>query len=132
MFLRRWLDENPGAQPIRLAYAGLVDPCELGISYVPAPVWRQYGSEGSGSGPKPGYYAISVNLLRGMSFMLPDAVGRRALSRHSDYENFLPLKPIATAGFSIYIFLVDLRTANLWRQQLGFEVLRSDYQAAVP
>jgi hypothetical protein len=84
LFLKRWLEGHPEAQPIGLAYsppAWLFDPKDVGIDYTLPPPGI--------FGPQPGWYAICVRELR---------------ERDGRYAYFLRFKPVATAGYSIYIY----------------------------
>lgn len=65
---------------------------------------------GEGCGPHPGYYAISVNALRGAGFR-----GHSA----GAYTYFLHFKPIARIGYSIYIYHLDRDECNRVREIIG-------------
>ncbi|MGO8745454.1 MAG: glycosyltransferase family 39 protein [Thermoguttaceae bacterium] len=116
LYLKRWLKEHPEAQPIALAYslpAWLLDPKDVGMVYtLPPPGPEVEPSDwpvGSGeTGPLPGWYAICVRRLR---------------ERDRQYEYFLRFKPVATAGYSIYIYNISVDDANRVRAELGLEPL---------
>ena len=55
-------------------------------------------------GPLPGYYALSVNEIYG---------------RSKQYRYFLHFEPVATAGYSIYIYHITRDEANRVRRELG-------------
>lgn len=93
--LQRWVDEHPEARPLFLAYFGSVDPRLAGIEFALPPR----------DAPQPGYYAISVNFLRGLKYEAPDGKGGFQVIGDQYYEAlFRRLKPIAMAGYSIYIY----------------------------
>jgi 4-amino-4-deoxy-L-arabinose transferase-like glycosyltransferase len=111
-YLKRWLDDHPEARPLGLAYFGSVPPSLAGIESegVPrGPASRgneENAASGSGEGPRPGWYAVSVNRLRG-----------------EDYGYFLQFRPVAMAGYSIYIYHLSPEDANRARRGLGLDEL---------
>lgn len=116
LFLKRWLDGHPQARPLHLAYFGRIDPALAGIEYTLPPKARP-ASAGDAAPPTaepalpPGWYAISVNLLRGFAWLVPDGEGRRQWIAGPEFQYFLSRTPAAMAGYSIYIYRVD--TAEL-------------------
>jgi len=62
-------------------------------------------------GPSPGYHALSVNEIYGHS---------------KGYRYFLNFEPIATAGYSIYIYHITLEDANRVRREMGLPELPED------
>lgn len=110
LFLRRWLDEHPEARPLHLAFYHRIDPCLFGLEYTLPQM------EGEG-GPTPGYYAISVNLLRGGLGMTDGKGGIAPITPHQ-FDYFRRLRPIARAGYSIYIYQIrpeDIATVGRHR-----------------
>ena len=106
-FLKRWLDEHPEAKPLNLAYFGYVDPKTFGIEYR-APVLP--AATEKGESPRhvpPGWYAISVNFVRGLPHFSYQGEGRGMVYAQDALERFQRLRPIATAGYSIYIYHVE-------------------------
>ncbi len=69
---------------------------------------------GEGCGPHPGYYAISVNALCGMGW---SGVSRGSLTY---FQHF---KPIARAGYSIYIYHIEKDECDRARTELGWPPL---------
>jgi hypothetical protein len=108
LYLKAWLDEHPEARPLGLAYWGSYDAWLAGIDHRLPPRGPQctIGRLGTPdqTGPLPGWYALSVNELR----------------RHTrDYDYFLRFRPVAMAGYSIYIYHVTPQEANRVRRDLG-------------
>jgi Dolichyl-phosphate-mannose-protein mannosyltransferase len=125
LYLKQWLDGHPEAKPLHLAYFNSADPSLLGIDYrLPAPdpgrLDRALRAHAQAFGPQPGYYAVSVHLLRGATFWIPDGQGGRSnISRHGEFDYFRRFRPIARAGYSIYIYKIETDEANRVRSQLG-------------
>jgi len=122
--LKRWLAAHPEARPLHLAFFHLLDPTKFGIEFEvppPGPGHRPSASaDAEGFSPKPGYYAVSVNFLRGMKADAPD--GRGGSFRVADREHFayfLRFRPIARAGYSIYIYHINAQQADAARRELG-------------
>ncbi len=102
LFLKRWLAEHPQASPVQLAYFGYCDPKYFGIDYR-APKLPPLAE---GADPKrailPGWYAISVNFVRGLPHFSYQGDGTRA--------NFAQdcARPISTAQADRHGWLFDL------------------------
>src|SRR5579875_749853 len=78
LYLKRWLDEHPEARPLGLAYFGYFDPRVAGIDFsLPpkGPVATSPVELTECLGPRPGWYAISVTLLRGYRYTIYDGRG---------------------------------------------------------
>ncbi len=125
--LKRWYDLHPEARPLGLAYNDLrsVDPRIAGIEYFVAPSGPAPGvpiqrSRANDLGPKPGWYAVNVNALRGDEWP-----ARRAYPDLAFYGYFLNFPPVAQAGYSIYIYHITLDDANRVRAQIGLPPLDS-------
>ena len=109
-FLKDWLDEHPDVRLEGLAYAGFVSPRLAGIPQTPFPMaaWDSEHHNRNGSlgkaGPQPGWYALSVSNIYGHG---------------NQYRYFLRFTPVATAGYSIYIYHVTPDEANRVRRELG-------------
>ena len=97
LYLKRWLDQHPEARPLGLAVQGPCDPALAGIAYTPPPPTPKSPNPTPLTTahdpfvPQPGWYALSVNRIR---------------SRTMEYEYFFRLRPVAMAGYSIYIYHV--------------------------
>lgn len=95
--LKRWIDGNPEANPIGVAYFGIATPALAGIDATAVPYGPGFEYEGDDPGPQPGWYAVSVNHLMGY--------------RHYDidrpkYVYLQRFEPVATIGYSIYVYRI--------------------------
>lgn len=112
LYLQRWYDSNPQARPLHLQYFGFVSPRDAKIEFEPVPQQlRPSGGPqppGDAAAPQPqnqqqrkipglvpGWYAISVNDLYGY---------RHYGGERDQYAYLRTLTPVATAGYSIYIY----------------------------
>jgi hypothetical protein len=93
LFLKRWADDHPEARPLWLEQGGFLDPAHAGLDTAPPP-----------AEPRPGWYAISVTWLH---------------SPTKWYPRLLRFRPVATAGYSTYIYHLDSGQANELRRELG-------------
>ena len=122
LFLRAWLDNNPQARPLGLAYYNLINPRLVGIDFErpprrPTGLFLDDTSYRRRMGPRPGYFAISVNHLRGAEFEAPDRDGIHWLTYRGDLEYFRHFRPIASAGHSIRIYhLTEAEIARFRRK----------------
>lgn len=110
-FLERWHDAHPDAQPLTIVYFGLYEPATLYPGWRDQPrfdraAWMQHG-------PKPGWFAISVNQLYGYA----RGTGNRP---NADLALFHHLQPVARAGYSIYIYHISAADAERLRIQWGY------------
>jgi hypothetical protein len=122
--LKRWLANHPDAAPINIAYYGMVDPAILDISYKlppfgpsPSPEINQILFDEIG--PKPGWYAVSVNLVHGLPYLIPDGRGGVRECVPHIYDYFRHFEPTAKAGYSIFIFRITEADANRVRRKLA-------------
>lgn len=138
LYLKRWLDEHPEARPLRLAYFNQADPGLLGIQYdLPPPdpghLDRELRAHAAAFGPHPGYYAVSVHLLCGAAYAIPDGRGGLyTITRHGEFDYFRRFRPIAHAGYSIYIYKIETDEANLVRSQLGLPPVGPSATVSLP
>lgn len=128
IYLKAWLDEHPEARPLGLAFYHILDPTPVvgPHFYVPppGPPGRRPGdTDPMTLGPKPGYYALDVNFVRGASFFAPDGHGHYVNVKLHDYEYFRHFRPIAKAGYSIFIYHITAPEANTVRRELGLPPL---------
>jgi 4-amino-4-deoxy-L-arabinose transferase-like glycosyltransferase len=106
--LKKWMDHNPEAKPMNLIYFGCFDPKLVGIDYV---VPEQLLMPEAGPLPistvQPGWYAISANFVRGFPYVLYKGDGTKGWLQQDTLAAFRGLKPLATAGYSLYIYHVE-------------------------
>jgi hypothetical protein len=109
-YLKHWLDEHPDVKLTGLAYSGAYPVVRAGIPETPFPpkgpdIPPGTASDGNDeSGPRSAWYAVSVNYL---------------YERGGDYHYFQRFKPVAMAGYSIYIYHVTSDETNRVRRELG-------------
>jgi hypothetical protein len=102
LYLKRWLDAHPQARPLRAALGGGHSPRLLGIEPASPPLGPNFSRRSadlvpSRLGPQPGWHALGVNQIH---------------KRTRDYAYFLRFEPVATAGYSIYIYHITAGEAN--------------------
>jgi hypothetical protein len=109
LYLVRWLDAHPDAPPMQLAsHSGLdLRPLRPGSQI------QAFSNPGEASCLAPGWYAVDVNKLR---------------SRTKKYAYFLRFRPVAMAGYSIYIYHITPDEANRVRRELGLRELPEDWE----
>lgn len=91
LFLKKWIKKHPEAKPFHLCYYGDFNPKDLGMDYFLPPVNEKNSPDFH---PPPGWYAISVNYLKGDDRHKPK----------KGFTYFQNKKPVDTAGYSIYIY----------------------------
>jgi hypothetical protein len=129
LYLRRWVDGHPEARPLGLAYFGYVDPRVAGIEFKlppkgstdPADFLEPPRDE---VGPRPGWYAVSVNVLRGCHYSLADGNGGTEFIEGDCYDYFLRFRPVASAGYSIWIYHLEPDECDRVRVDMGLPPLR--------
>ncbi len=128
LYLKTWCDEHPEAQPFHLAYYGYTDPRIAGIDFTLPPELPPQGRAAldETSGLRPGWHAVSVQALRGMPCLIADGDGNLKRLTLGCYTYFLRFEPVATAGYSIYIYHVTLEEANRVRRELDLRELLED------
>ncbi len=124
--LKDWLDHHPECRPLHLAYFGVVDPRFVGIAFTLPPPGVTAGPSrdsdaGECLGPQPGWYAVSVNFVRGFEFSCPDGQGRFHPNHIRAFDYFQFFTPVARAGYSILIYHITADEANAVRRRLGLE-----------
>ncbi|HEY1192405.1 MAG TPA: glycosyltransferase family 39 protein [Gemmata sp.] len=120
LYLKQWADEHPDARPIGLAYYGFVNPQAAGLDFVLPPGHPPvYGAADSArDGPRPGWYAVSVNFLYGAKHLVAEKDEVFSM-KHPAFAYFRHFRPVATAGYSIYIFHISEDECNRVRAALG-------------
>ncbi|MDR1382729.1 MAG: glycosyltransferase family 39 protein [Planctomycetaceae bacterium] len=94
-YLEKWYQKHPEAKDMKVAYWGSY-PLEL--TTIPSKEMPPANK------PQPGWYALSVNYID---------------SREKQYRYFLNFEPVATAGYSLYIYHITLEDANRVRREMG-------------
>ncbi len=122
LYLRKWLDEHPEARPLRLAYFGSTDPRLAGIEFSLPPKGPTSSAEKSqralsGDGSESQWHALSVSVIHGYPWYIPNGRGDIAWVREGDYQYFRWLDPVARAGYSIYIYHVTPDDIDAVRRQ---------------
>lgn len=130
LHLRRWLDDHPDARPLGLAYFGYFDPRVAGIEFSLPPLGPTgqtkealRDGEAQSLGPQPGWYAISVMVLHGCVYGIPDGQGGTFGTDRPYFTYFQRFKPVARAGYSIYIYHLDRDEVDRVRRELGLRPL---------
>jgi hypothetical protein len=127
LFLKRWLDAHPEARPLQLAYFNFVDPRVEGIAFhLPPPGPRGPSRDdvtGRAVGPVPGWFVVSANLVYGMGFPIPDGQGGRAITEQGSYVYFQRFRPVAKAGYSLFVYHITPEEAEAVRHELGLPPL---------
>lgn len=133
-YLKDWLDRHPNvkSQDFRLAWFGNFDPRTIGIYFRPPhPLYdhtrRLPIQEQKWLGPKPGWYAVSVNFMTGHTMPIPDGNGQFQYYGQQVFDYFREFEPIATAGYSIYIYHLELDEVNRVRRKLNLPELDSNW-----
>lgn len=106
---------------------GQLDPKAAGIQYTLTPLMIvDRGVSGWVGSEKlePGWDAVSVSLLRGREWCVFNGKGSRSVTIYPNLSYYLRLKPIAMAGYSIYIYHVTEGDATRLPQEPGV----SDHQ----
>ncbi|HYH68416.1 MAG TPA: glycosyltransferase family 39 protein [Urbifossiella sp.] len=125
LYLKRWLDDHPEARPVGIAYYGYVDPHTAGIDFFLPPGHPPVDGTSDLGGPRPGWFAVSVNFLRGARYMATDENGAvRSIDRPS-FSYFRRFQPVAAVGYSIRIYHVTESECNRVRAELGLPPVRS-------
>ncbi|MEQ8856536.1 hypothetical protein [Gimesia sp.] len=97
-YLKEWSELHPEARPLFVCYYGTLnyygqsDIQALGVDAPLPPI-----SEDREFIPPPGWYAISVNYLKGYGWKQPK----------NGFAYFQKFEPVARAGYSIYIYHVE-------------------------
>jgi hypothetical protein len=128
LYLKQWLDENPQARPLGLVYFGYIDPRIAGIEYTLPPKGPTEPKDFleprlKTLGPKPGWYAVSVTMLRGYHYPITNGAGGIEFTEGECYSYFLRFRPVASAGYSIWIYRLELDECNRVRSEMGLPPL---------
>lgn len=124
LYLKEWSAKHPDAEPLNLLPKNSFCPDLLGRRD-----WEQHPMVPEASsqrrvtrnghvpalGPQPGWYAASIH---------------RIYDPGGQYRYLLDFKPVATAGYGIYIYNITRDEANRVRGELGLPELAEDWEEA--
>jgi 4-amino-4-deoxy-L-arabinose transferase-like glycosyltransferase len=127
-FLRDWLKAHPEARPIKLAYFGFFDPRVAGIEFTPPPPGPTRPGDTSKpdaqeEGPHPGWFAVSMTMLRGYEYSIHDGRGGLHGSPLNNYTYFQRFQPVGRAGWSIYIYHITPQKCAQERRKMDLPAL---------
>lgn len=111
--LKEWLAANAPGERIYLAYFGNMDPGILGFEYDVPPT----------TGPVPGLHAIGANFLAGVPWSVPSGPKARYWMAPEALTYYRRCEPVATPGWSIYVYDLSLEDCNRVRRELGLPLL---------
>jgi 4-amino-4-deoxy-L-arabinose transferase-like glycosyltransferase len=119
--LKWWQDDHPDIELHAALFSGF-DPKDIGLKYhLPAPFVAGepdvVGSSGS-RGPQAGWHAVSVNMLKGMHFSIPDGKGGWVFPPEHFTYFFDYFEPVEMIGYSIYIYHITENQAADVREKL--------------
>jgi hypothetical protein len=109
-FLMQWHDEHREARPLYVAFDGVPNPAFTGIEFEGPPLdprsdKARMNQPREQLGPRPGWYALSVNALH---------------TRTHDFDYFLEcFEPIDRVGYAYVIYHVTEDQAKMARHKLG-------------
>lgn len=122
-YLREWQKSHPGTTPLGLAYFGQIDPEVAGIDYFLPPraeLRERPKSATDNTWLQPGWYAVSVSLLRGRRYRVDDGRGNVLWTNENSFRYFERWKPSTQAGYSILIYhLTPEQSEQLQRDLSG-------------
>ena len=119
-YLKWWCQSHPEARPIWVRFCvPFIDPRAAGIDCHVLPPFQDRSAFSARSPeqtePAPGWYVLSTNILHGLA---------------EDCGYFMRFTPVATAGYSIYIYHITPEEANRVRRELGLPPLPDDWRPA--
>ncbi len=111
LYLKRWISDHPNVKLDGLAYSGSYPQELAGFRKTPrAPrTPKENEADEISLGPRPGWYALSVNHL---------------YADNQEFAYFLRFRFIGSAGYSIYIYQITPEMANRVRREMGLPALR--------
>lgn len=126
--LKDWLDARPEVGIIGAETRSIFQPSFAGIRYRNVPKMPSREEEAGTeeryrSGPQPGWYAVSVNTIRGWPGRAERSPIEARGSLTNQYEYFRAFEPVERIGYSIYIYHITWEEANRVRRELGMPEL---------
>jgi hypothetical protein len=113
--LDHWMKQHPERRPMFLAYHGFYSPTDWGLDVQPPPQGPFWDERPHDRSFRPGWYAISVNYLRGAEWRLDNRDAYRPLLDH---------EPSAWCGGAIAMYQVD--------EQLAAELTKAAFNRTHP
>jgi hypothetical protein len=132
LFLKRWYDRHPDARPLGLVYFGNLDARIAGLEFFLPPRGSKSANLRCGLppeelGPYPGWFAVDVSFVYGENRQVLDGHGKwTPPSGYCDFSYFRRFQPVAYAGYSIYIYHLELPEVNQVREELGLGPLDAE------
>jgi hypothetical protein len=126
LYLKKWLSKHPEVTDLKLACMTCFDPTLIGIPHTIAEPYLETSSDripASMQGPHPGWYAISVDYMSGSAMHIPRSDGSTVYWGGQPYRYFSHFKPVAKAGYSIFIYHLELEDVQRVRALLGLPLL---------
>jgi len=122
LMLKWWQDKHPEATPLKAAMYTAFDPTDIGLAFtLPAPFLSgqpEITCKDGIRGPQPGWFAISVCLLKGLHTSVPGGNGKWSPSTEN-FSYFLGnFEPVDRIGYSIYIYHISEDDATTVRAKL--------------
>ena len=122
LMLKWWQEKHPEAAPLNAAMYTMFDPKDIGLKYsLPVPFVKgkpEIVSKDGLRGPQPGWYAVSVCMLKGLHFSVPEGNGEWSSSTEN-FTYFLDnFEPVDMIGYSIYIYHITEEDAARVRAKL--------------
>lgn len=108
--LKRWQDRHPEAKPLFVSYFGPINPKLCGLVCRTPSSPRDIG-EGRFLW-EPGYYALSIHLLRSGSAHYHDDPAQLAFPQFAELSSFLNEQPIAYVGHTIAVYKIEAATRS--------------------
>jgi 4-amino-4-deoxy-L-arabinose transferase-like glycosyltransferase len=127
--LKQWIDKHPDARPLHGVVFNMLDLGSLGLEFKlppPGPTGppaKLFPEDAAQLGPRPGWFILSVSYLRGKDGTFAGDDGTQIMINHDSYRYFLEFRPVARAGYSIYIYHITPAEAESVRSRMGLPPL---------
>ncbi|MEZ6057797.1 MAG: glycosyltransferase family 39 protein [Planctomycetaceae bacterium] len=127
LLLRKWYDAHPEAKEMKIALWPSIDSYQAGLPLSPpnpGPNCKlsRYNEEIE-TGPVPGWYALSVNLIHGYPFSVQTHGHGRIGAPQNCFSYFRYFEPVDRIGNSIWIYSLDREDVNRVRHELGLTLV---------
>jgi hypothetical protein len=127
--LKQWIDEHPDARPLHgvVLHGVALGPLGLNFKAPPpgptCPPAELSPGDAARLGPRPGWFILSVSYLRGKVGNFTGDDDTQITLNHDSYRYFLEFRPVARAGYSIYIYHITPTEAESVRRRMGLPPL---------